>query len=358
MKIFSLYQKLVRDNFSLFYLGEFDDDLTEVLMRIQETSSDEGRSTKKRMNYLIAECFQNIIRHSNDDQEEEQELNTSKFFMMRMIDRTHFLATANPIEKSNQSTLVQSLESLQNLTSTELKEIYLNALGSNKLSAKGGGGLGLIEMARKTKNPPTYHFDELNENHSNFFMQLKMHGEEGSEIDIKLDETVGLYHEMRKENIVLLRKGDFSQESILPLFKLFESNLQLKNEDLVFKKKSLYILIELLQNMNKHAVEIEGSKEGVFIVSLKDSVYTMKTGNYIKKEDGIKLKNHLDSLVGLDKIQLAKRYKQQLMSNSMSEDQGAGIGIIEMVRQSDGEILYDFNDIDENLCFYSFSATL
>ena len=357
MKIYSLYQQLVRDNFSLFYLGEFDDDLTEVLMRIQETSSDEGRSTKKRMNYLIAECFQNIIRHSNDE-ETERELNTSKFFMIRIIEHTHFLATANPIEKTNQSTLVQSLESLQNLTEKELKVIYLNALGSNQLSAKGGGGLGLIEMARKTKNPPSYHFDNINDSHSNFFMQLKMRKEESIDVTLEVEDTVELYHEMLEEDIVLLRKGDFSQESILPLFKLFESNLQLKKEDLVFKKKSLYILIELLQNMNKHAVEIEGSKEGVFIVSLKNSVYTMKTGNYVKKEDGIRLKSHLDSLVGLDKIQLAKRYKEQLMSNSISEDQGAGIGIIEMVRQSDGEILYDFDDIDENLCFYSFSATL
>lgn len=357
MEIFSLYQKLVRDNFSLFYLGEFDDDLTEVLMRIQETSSDEQRGTKKRVNYLIAECFQNIIRHSNDE-EDQDKFNVSKFFMMRILDRTHYLATANPIEKENQATLVESLESLQNLTSEELKAIYLNALGSNKLSAKGGGGLGLIEMARKTQNPPDYHFDTINESFSNFFMQLKMKGQDSSNDVVEIEDTVELYHEMLEQNIVLLRKGDFSQESILPLFKLFESNLQLKKEDLVFKKKSLYILIELLQNMNKHAVEIEGSKEGVFIVSLKDSVYTMKTGNYIKKEDGIKLKNHLDSLVGLDKIQLAKRYKQQLMSNSMADDQGAGIGIIEMVRQSDGEILYDFNDIDENLCFYSFSATL
>ncbi len=358
MEIFSLYQKLVRDNFSLYYLGEFDDDLTEVLMRIQETSSDEGRGTKKRVNYLIAECFQNIIRHSNVKDEEEDELKISKFFMMRIIDRTHFIATANPIEKANQSTLIQSLESLQNLTSTELKQIYLNALGSNKLSAKGGGGLGLIEMARKTQNPPSYHFDDINEIYSNFFMQLKMKGEEGEEIQVEIEDTVEHYHEMLDQNIVLLRKGDFSQESILPLFTLFESNLQLKKEDLVFKKKSLYILIELLQNMNKHAVEINGSKEGVFIVCLKDSVYTMKTGNYIKKEDGIRLKSHLDSLVGLDKIQLAKRYKEQLMSDSMTDDQGAGIGIIEMVRQSDGEILYDFTDIDENLCFYSFSATL
>ncbi|MEO9532931.1 MAG: SiaB family protein kinase [Crocinitomicaceae bacterium] len=357
MKIFSLYEKLKKDSFSLFYLGEFDDDLTEVLMRIQETSSEEGRSIKKRVSYLIAECFQNIIRHS--DEEKETDLgDSSKFFMMRNTEGVHYLGTANPVEEKNQSTLVQSLESLQNLTSEELKRIYLNALGNNALNAKGGGGLGLIEMARKTKNPPSYQFEKINEEYVNFFMQLKMKGKSESDNDESIQGMVEFYEELLSDKIVMLRKGDFSQESILPLFKLFESNLQLKKEDLVFKKKSLYIMIELLQNMNRHAVSINGTKEGMFVIGLDKGVYKMQTGNFITKDKAKDLKMHLDSLVGLDKIQLAKRYKQQLMENTISEDQGAGIGIIEMFRQSDGEILFDFQEVDENLAFYSFSATL
>jgi len=356
MEVYSLYSRLKRDNFSLFYMGEFDDDLTEVLMRIQETSSDEGKSIKKRVSYLIAECFQNIIRHS--DQEQEVDLGgAAKFFMMRHIEGTHYLATANPVEEENKETLINSLDSLQNLSQAELKEIYLNSLGNNALNAKGGGGLGLIEMARKTKNPPAYSFIDLNEQYSNFFMQLKMKGEDSSD-NIKIEDTISMYDELLENKIVLLRKGDFSQESILPLFKLFESNLQLKKEDLVFKKKSLYILIELLQNMNRHAVSVNGSQEGLFLVALDKGVYTMKTGNFIKKEAADKLKGHLDSLVGLDNIQLSKRYKEQLMSNTISEDQGAGIGVIEMFRQSDGEIHYSFEEVNENLSFYSFSATL
>ena len=185
-----------------------------------------------------------------------------------------------------------------------------------------------------------------------------MQSEDKELVKLEIEDTVSFYRRLLKEDIILLRKGDFSHETILPLFKLFESNLQLKKENLVFKKKSLYILIELLQNMNKHALEINGSKEGLFIISLKDSVYTMRTGNYINKEKRDYLKKHLESLVGLDKIELSKRYKQQLMSPDEGDGQGAGLGIIETIRQCEGEISYDFNDIDENLCFFSFSATL
>ena len=359
MQAFDFYSKLKNDSFSLIYMGEFDDELTSHLMRIQETSSDERRGIKKRVSYLIAECFQNVIRHSDDEIDQRSD-HSQKMFMMRQIHGIHYLGSTNPVEVTHIDSLKESLESLKNISEEELKERYLAALGNNLLSEKGGGGLGLIEMARKTKNAPEYDFTSINDEFSNFFFQILMEGknvEERSE-NVPVDDMISLYDEMLKENIVLLRKGDFSQDSILPLFQLFESNLQLKKEDLVFKKKSLYILIELLQNMNRHAVEVDGSKEGLFSIALKDGVYTMETGNFIDIDKAKSLKKHLDSLQGLDKIQLAKRYKEQLLDNSIKEDQGAGIGIIEMFRQSDGEIIYTFTSVDEEKSFFSLKATL
>lgn len=357
MRAYRFYSSLIKDNFSLIYMGEFDDDLTGLLMRIQETSSEEGRGVKKRVSYLIAECFQNVIRHSDIDHAGHEQ-SESKMFMMRNINGTHLLASTNLVETKNLGTLKDALDSLQNLSKEELKEMYLNALGNNMMSEKGGGGLGLIEMARKTKNPPQYHFDQVNDEYFNFFLQLQMDGDSQISDVAGINDTVELYKEMTEEHIVLLRKGDFSQESILPLFQLFESNLQLKKEDLVFKKKSLYILIELLQNMNRHAVEINGSKEGLFLIALRNGEYTMETGNFISRPKAAILKEHLDSLQGTDKIELAKRYKNQLMETSVGEGQGAGIGIIEMFRQSDGEIMYNFDEVDETTMFFSLSATL
>ena len=50
-------------------------------------------------------------------------------------------------ENSNVEKLAKSIDSLQNLSQEEIRKIYLESLGNNKLTAKGGGGLGLIEMA-------------------------------------------------------------------------------------------------------------------------------------------------------------------------------------------------------------------
>ncbi|MCB9224812.1 MAG: SiaB family protein kinase [Crocinitomicaceae bacterium] len=357
MKAFRFYQTLKNDYFSLVYMGEFDDELTSTLMRIQETGTDEGRGMKKRLSYLIAECFQNVIRHSDADPDSIEEL-TSKMFMMRFIGGIHYLTSVNPIENENIEKLKGILDSLKKVSSEDIRAIYLEALGENSLSEKGGGGLGLIEMARKTKNPVDYYFEPKGDTYANFYMQLKLSSNEAASGNLDLEESKKLYHELLNDHVVMLRKGDFSQETILPLFQLFESNLQIKKEDLVFKKKSLYILIELLQNMNRHGVEINGSKEGLFLVIIKDGKYNMQTGNFIYKKNAEKLKGHLDSLNGLDKIELSKRYKEQLMSADIEEDKGAGLGIIEMFRQSEGEIIYTFDEVNEQLAFFSLSATL
>ena len=357
MRAYQFYKTLEHDGFSLVYMGEFDDELTSLLMRIQETGTDEGRGMKKRLSYLIAECFQNVIRHSDIDTNANDDL-TSKMFMMRFVEGVHYLTSVNPIINENIDKLQEILESLRKISPEDIRKIYLEALGENSLSEKGGGGLGLIEMARKTKNPVAYHFESKNDKFSNFYMQLKMKSDEEAAGDMTLDDSMVLYHEMLNEHVVLLRKGDFSQESILPLFQLFESNLQIKKEDLVFKKKSLYILIELLQNMNRHGVEIDGMKPGLFLVTIKSGQYTMETGNFIYTNNAKMLKEHLDSLQGLDKIELAKRYKDQLMSADIEEDKGAGLGIIEMFRQSEGEIIYTFEKVNEQLSFFSLSATL
>ena len=63
--IFSLYNELKNDSFVLVYMGEFDDDLTTILMDINDASKTDMKTSRKKMSYLIAECFQNIIRHSD-----------------------------------------------------------------------------------------------------------------------------------------------------------------------------------------------------------------------------------------------------------------------------------------------------
>lgn len=63
--VLNWYLKFKENHFVLCYMGEFDDELTSILMEVSESCKTDRKSTKKKVSYLIAECFQNIVRHSD-----------------------------------------------------------------------------------------------------------------------------------------------------------------------------------------------------------------------------------------------------------------------------------------------------
>jgi hypothetical protein len=78
-----------------------------------------------------------------------------------------------------------------------------------------------------------------------------------------------LYKQMVDEDVLMIRKGDFSQEAILPLLNIIETNLSTNSKWHGIKKKTIYLLIEMLQNISKHGKETNGITDGIFIITKK-----------------------------------------------------------------------------------------
>lgn len=359
---YRFFKKLENDHFSLIYMGEFDDELTATLMRLSEVSIEDPKTFKKRLSFLIAECFQNIIRHADKPEIINITNNKPKMFLVRNIGNVFYIGSTNLIENSKSTSLKAKLNSINKFTPQELKADYLNALTNNGFTEKGGGGLGLIEMARKSDSKLEFDFEFINYFLSNFFMQIRLgtfNEEKEDNIDtVTLKSTKELYNEMVQENILMIRKGDFSQHSILPLIELIESNLDLNKKLPPFKKKTLYLLIEVLQNISKHAKENNGIREGIFMIALKNNQYTLNTGNYVDISDVDSLKNKLDNLVSLDKNGLAEIYKKRILNKETDHAGNAGIGLIEMSKYSSEKLKYQFTPYSDTLSFFSLSITV
>jgi hypothetical protein len=357
-KIRDFYNLLSQDSFVLIYLGAFDDELTPILMDINEAGKSEMKTSRKKISYLIAECFQNIIRHSDKTNRNHISEDVPEMFILRDRNRIHHLVTTNLVKNEHTTNLSAKLDSLQNLSAAELKEMYMQIFQNSETSAKGGAGLGLIDMARKSGVAPTYKFVDLGNNFSNFFMQVnvlpKDFSGELTQDDCSLESALSVYDQMVQEKIVIVQKGDFSQEAVLPLFQLFENNLNLKEAEVAVAKKVLYLLIEMLQNMTRHAEKINGIKEGIFYISENGTGnYEISTGNFLKADQAEVLRTQLHSLVDLDKLSLSKKYKQKLMSSEEIEGKGAGIGLIELCRHSSDRINYDISPAENGLAFFS-----
>lgn len=363
---YRFFNKLKNDHFSLAYMGEFDDELTGNLMRTNETSIHESQKFKKKLSFLIAECFQNIIRHADKPEIITRTNNKPKIFLLRNVGKDHYISSTNLIVNTKKEELEAKLNSINTLTAEQLKSVYLWSLANNELSDKGGGGLGLIEMARKSGFPLEYDFEFVNYFFSIFYIQVHFVASKKSDENnfqnlnetIHIADTKELYNIMVSENILMIRKGDFSQESILPLIGLIEGNLKLQSNFSGSQKRTMYLLVELLQNISKHAINSNGEREGIFMISQKNNNYILTTGNYVDANAVEPLKEKLANIANLNKEELTEIYKKTLLKKEPSINGNAGIGLIEMCKYSSEKIKYTFKAVTETMSFFSLSITI
>jgi hypothetical protein len=66
------------------------------------------------------------------------------------------------------------LEEINAMTADEVKELYKSVLADGKLSEKGGGGLGMIDIARKSGEKLDYGFIPFGPNTSFFSLNVKV----------------------------------------------------------------------------------------------------------------------------------------------------------------------------------------
>lgn len=120
----------------------------------------------KKLVYLSIEMIQNITRHG----EFMPKLDESIYFIVD-IDNVNYLVSGNIIQNTNINCLVRSIDFINSLPENELESFRLDVLRKG-FSEKGGAGLGLIEMAKKTKNDITYLYRFINEQYSFFYIIL------------------------------------------------------------------------------------------------------------------------------------------------------------------------------------------
>lgn len=68
----------------------------------------------------------------------------------------------------------QRLESINAMSPEDLKILYKEILNNDRLSEKGGGGLGMIDIARKTGQKLNFNFAEINDKYSFFSLNIKV----------------------------------------------------------------------------------------------------------------------------------------------------------------------------------------
>jgi len=130
---------------------------------------------RKRVYSLSVECLDNIVKHSDLNEEEHDLLiNYPPRFIVEKIADDFLIHTGNIILNNNINDVISRLDKLNKLKIEGINNLYKKSLANAEISEKGGAGLGLIVMAKTTKQKIKYDFEKINDKFSYFAMQLNL----------------------------------------------------------------------------------------------------------------------------------------------------------------------------------------
>lgn len=173
------YSNLSKGDVLLAYKGsitsELINDILEAVEKKLEEANAESKLRKKIYNVLV-ESLQNLFHHIETNHEGIQEDLDPKFGILIIEREGEFykVTTGNFVNTKRIKFLKEKIDKINSLTKDELKDMYKFILNHQKLSAKGGGGLGLVDIARKSGNKLEYEFYVYDDNYSFFNLTIRV----------------------------------------------------------------------------------------------------------------------------------------------------------------------------------------
>jgi hypothetical protein len=165
-----------KDNIILFYKGNVDSDvINHVLDSVEEkmVAVNDNPKLRKKVYNVLVESLQNLFHHVDkvpDDFEEQVE--KYGLLVVRKVADGYKIVTGNFVQQENIEKLEEKIKRINRSSHEEIKELYKFILNHQRISAKGGGGLGLVDIARKTGNKLDYAFVQYNNSYSFFYLDI------------------------------------------------------------------------------------------------------------------------------------------------------------------------------------------
>jgi len=173
------YEKLNGGDVLLAFKGSITSDLISNVLEVVESKLDdlsESSKIRKKVYNVLVESLQNLYHHIDDlspDIKTDYEPKFGVLVVSREGKNTYKITTGNFVTSGKIKILKDKIDKINSLSKEELKDMYKFILNHQKLSAKGGGGLGLVDIARKTGNKLAYSFDNYNNDY--YFFNLDVY---------------------------------------------------------------------------------------------------------------------------------------------------------------------------------------
>lgn len=171
------YNEKRRGEVILEYAGSiFSDVITNTLAEFESKVSalEDLKRVRKKVYNVLVECLQNLFHHVDVPPVDAEIDEKDKYGAIVLSkDGTFYrISTGNFVKKEKISSIKDRIDQVNSLSDDEIKLVYREILNNSEFSDKGGGGLGMLDIVRKTGNKLEYNFFQVDDDYIFFALDV------------------------------------------------------------------------------------------------------------------------------------------------------------------------------------------
>ncbi len=170
-------EQMKSDCIALTFKGNVTFELVDSIIIIISDKLDAlepNLNVRKKMYGILTECLQNLCNHTDD----KGSLEIVDFdvksvaISIKSTESCYFIETGNFVLNEKVAFLKKRIDEVNSKDKEGLKTLYNEILTNKVFSDKGGGGLGFIDIARKSGEKLDYLFENVNQSYSFFSFKI------------------------------------------------------------------------------------------------------------------------------------------------------------------------------------------
>lgn len=150
--------------------------ISEALDSIEKSLNlkNENNRVRKKVYNVFVECLQNLYHHVDFPPETAPvEMKENYGVIILSKDGSFYrISTGNFIRKDRLTLIKDRIDQVNSLSDEEIRILYRDILSNDEFSDKGGGGLGILDIVRKTGNKLEYYFHQFDDEYLFFSLDV------------------------------------------------------------------------------------------------------------------------------------------------------------------------------------------
>ena len=317
--VHSLYDVLANDRFDLLYSGAFHDEQTASLIALGEDAANSGgheRAHRQRLSFVMVEAYQNIVRHRAKLSGAMDRYAGRCLFMLRCKPDGDEVVAIDPIAENEIGLLKEVLSRIGGSDLKQLKELFLDRLRYGTRTMRGGAGLGLIEMARRSGNGMRHELLPLDHGHRLFVLQVMVDAHVRHAMPV--DEVVRLHSLVAANDLLFLcrcARSAAAQEAVL---NMIDKDMDQTGGNADTLKRAFLAAAEWLAT--------PGMSDRSFVALAREQgSHTLVTGGCVPHADVQRLMSDVDRINALAPADRERLYRNKLLGRASANALDAGL---------------------------------